>query len=56
MITDELLLKNGYKIYVVDFNCGDCLFQKRIRDEKGRQNILLIFINISILIDLMIMK
>lgn len=43
MITDELLLENGYKIYVADLNCGDCLFQKRIRNEKGQTRY---FINI----------
>lgn len=36
MITDELLLANGYKEYEDTFYHADCLFQKRIRDEMGR--------------------
>lgn len=36
MITDEILLENGYKEYRDDLYNADKLFQKRIRDEKGR--------------------
>lgn len=36
MINDELLLANGYKKYNDNFYNADCLFQKRIRNEKGQ--------------------
>lgn len=36
MITDEILLENGYKKYRDNLYNADCLFQKRIRNEKGQ--------------------
>ena len=43
MITDEILLENGYKKYNDNFYRADCLFQKRIRNKKGQTKY---FINI----------
>lgn len=42
MITDKLLLKNGYKRYSDDVYTSLCFFQKRIKDKKGTKY----FINI----------
>lgn len=36
MIADEILLENGYKKYRDNFYYAECLFQKRIRNEKGQ--------------------
>lgn len=36
MITDELLLENGYKKYRDNYYSAKCLFQKRIENEKGQ--------------------
>ena len=36
MITDELLLENGYKKFVDPLYNADCLFQKRFRNKKGQ--------------------
>ncbi len=35
MITDKLLLDNGYKEYHDSFGIADCLFQKKFENEKG---------------------
>lgn len=43
MINDEILLENGYKKYKDNLYSADCLFQKRIRNEKGQTKY---FINI----------
>ena len=36
MLTDEILLNNGYKKYPDNLFGSECLFQKRIRNEKGQ--------------------
>lgn len=36
MINDELLLNNGYRKFTDALYSADCLFQKRIRNEKGQ--------------------
>lgn len=36
MITDEILLENGYKKFSDGLYNADCLFQKRIKNEKGQ--------------------
>ena len=36
MITDEILLNNGYKKYPDSLNNSECLFQKRIKNDKGQ--------------------
>lgn len=36
MITDEILINNGYKKYDDKLYYADCLFQKRIRDDKAK--------------------
>ena len=36
MITDKILLENGYKKFSDDLYNADCLFQKRIKNEKGQ--------------------
>ena len=36
MITDEILLENGYKKFSDSLYNADCLFQKRIKNEKGQ--------------------
>lgn len=36
MITDEILLENGYKKCKDNLYNADCLFQKRIKNEKGQ--------------------
>ena len=35
MITDKLLLDNGYKKYKDNIGNADCFFQKKFEDEKG---------------------
>lgn len=36
MITDEILIENGYKKFKDNYYNAECLFQKRIKDEKGK--------------------
>lgn len=36
MITEKLLLENGYRKFNDNLYNAECLFQKRIKDEKGK--------------------
>lgn len=35
MVTDEILIEHGYRKYNDTWYNADCLFQKRVKDDKG---------------------